>query len=269
MAGYRQFHGLSRPAFSKAISRDFLLVYPQLDELEGELDELRIEGGIGLLTGEMGIGKTTALRHFIGGLPEQACQVAYHGSTRHPVALLQGLLEALGVAPTRLRAMLLRQLSDRIGRIWHEQRKKTLLVVDDAHLLPDDLLEDLRLLTNFGLDAEDPMILLLVGHPALRKRLDTPVHLALLDRVRIQYRLEGLSREETAQYIERHIHHAGGKAELFAADARAAIFEHAQGIPRRINALALACLKKSATRKLQTIDRELVTAVLPLLKSES
>ena len=69
MAGYRQFHGLSRPAFGKAVSREFLLVYPQLEELEADLDELRLEGGIGLLTGEMGIGKTTALRHFLEGLP--------------------------------------------------------------------------------------------------------------------------------------------------------------------------------------------------------
>ncbi|MHB2019803.1 MAG: ExeA family protein [Candidatus Xenobia bacterium] len=184
------------------------------------------------------------------------------------MAVLQGLLESLGVAPTRLRATLLRQLSDRVARTWHEQRKKTLLVVDDAHLLPDDFLEDLRLSTNFGLDAEDPMILLLVGHPALRKRLNTPIHLALLDRVRVQYRLEGLSRDETAQYIERHMRHAGGKPEVFSDDARAAIFEHALGIPRRINRLALACLRRSATRKLQAVDRELVGAVLPLLKSE-
>ena len=77
MAGYRQFHNLTGPAFGKAVARQHLLVYPQLVELEDDLEELLIEGGIGLLTGEMGIGKTTALRHFLGGLEERACQVAY------------------------------------------------------------------------------------------------------------------------------------------------------------------------------------------------
>ena len=77
MAGYRQFHNLSGPAFGKSIARENLLVYPQLAELESELEELLGEGGVGLLTGEKGSGKTTGLRHFIGGLEERTCHVAY------------------------------------------------------------------------------------------------------------------------------------------------------------------------------------------------
>lgn len=268
MAGYRQFHNLTRPAFGKAVDRQHLLVYPQLVELEAELEELLVEGGIGLLTGEMGIGKTTGLRHFFSGLEERSCQVAYQGSNRHANALLESLVETLGVAPARQRSTLLRQLSTMAARTWLEQRKRTVIVVDDAHLLEDDLLEDLRLLTNFEMDAVDPLIIVLVGHPALRRRLRKPVHLALLDRVRMQYRLEGLSRDETAEYIEHHMRQAGGKGDVFTPEGKTAIFEHAQGIPRRINALALACLKKSATRKLHSIDAELVAAVASLLDKE-
>lgn len=268
MAGYRQFHNLTGPAFGKAVARQHLLVYPQLAELEVELEDLLVEGGIGLLTGEMGIGKTTALRHFLGGLEERSCQLAYQGSTRHATALLESLVEALGVTPARHRASLLRQLSTLCARTWHEQRKRTLVVVDDAHLLEDDLLEDLRLLTNFEMDAADPLIILLVGHPALRRRLRKPVHLAMLDRVRMQYRLEGLSRDETADYLEHHMRQAGGKGDVFTAEGKAAIFEHAQGIPRRINTLALACLKKSATRKLANVDAELVASVASLLDKD-
>lgn len=268
MAGYRQFHNLTGPAFGKAVARQHLLVYPQLVELEADLEELLVEGGVGLLTGEMGIGKTTALRHFLGGLEDRSCQVAYQGSTRHATTLLQGLVEALGVAPARQRAALLRQLSTLCARTWHEQRKRTLVVVDDTHLLEDDLLEDLRLLTNFEMDAVDPLIILLVGHPALRCRLRKPVHLALLDRVRMQYRLEGLSRDETIEYIELHMRQAGGKGEIFTPEGKAAIFDCAQGIPRRINTLALACLKKSATRKLHCIDAELVNAVNALISKD-
>jgi type II secretory pathway predicted ATPase ExeA len=261
MAGYRQLFNLTAPAFGKAVARQHLLVYPQLAELETDLEELLTEGGIGLLTGEMGIGKTTALRHFLGGMDERACQVAYQGSTRHATALLESLVESLGVTPARHRAMLLRQLGTLCARTWQEQRKRTLVVLDDAHLLDDALLEDFRLLTNFEMDAADPLIVLLVGHPALRRRLRKPVHLAMLDRVRMQYRLEGLSRDETAEYLDHHMRQAGGKGEVFTAEGKAAIFDHAQGIPRRINTLALACLKKAVTRKLHAVDAELVAAV--------
>ncbi len=265
MVGYRQFHGLSGPAFGKGLSRNALLVYPQLEELSEEIEELILEGGTGIVTGEMGIGKTTALRYNTEGLTERNCQVAYQGSNRHAVAVLQGLVECLGVTPARLRVALLRQLSQLVLRAWHEQRRKTLIVIDDAHLLEDSFLEDLRLLTNFEMDACEPLVLLFVGHPSLRQRLGRPVHLALLDRVRMQYRLEGLSCDETAHYIDRHLKHAGAKAEVFTQDAKSALFEHSQGIPRRINHLAREVLKKSAQRKVKPIDGSFVSTIVPLL----
>lgn len=266
--GYRQFYGLSGSAFGKSIARANLLVYSQLTELESELEELLLDGGSGLLTGEMGIGKTTAVRHYLGGLEERSCQLGYHGSSRHSTSVLEGLVEALGVAPARVRAGLLRQLSQLAARTWHEQRKKTLLVIDDAHLLEDSLLEDLRLLTNFDMDATDPIVLLLIGHPSLRMRLRRPVHLALLDRLRMQYRLEGLSRQETAQYLDHHLRQAGGNPDIFTADAKDAIFDYSQGIPRRINALALQTLKKGAARKSKTLDAAFVAMVVSLMDKE-
>lgn len=267
MAGYRQFHNLTRPPFGKSIEAGHLLLYPQLQELCEELDELVLEGGIGLLTGEMGIGKTTALRHYFSQLQKQSVQlqVAYSGSSRHGVALLSGLIESLGLVPGHLRVSLLRQLSHHIERTYREQRKKTLLVVDDAHLAEDGMLEDLRLATNFGMDSEDAVVLVLAGHPSLRARLAKPVHLALLDRVRLHYKLEGLSEDETCAYIDHHLKQAGGKPDIFAKAAKRAVFEHSGGIPRRINALALLALKKSTSRKLASIDADFIKAMLPML----
>jgi len=259
--GYRQFFGLSASAFGKSLSPASLLVYPQLNELSEELDCLLEDGGIGIVTGEMGMGKTTSIRHYFESLGERACQFCYQGDCRHPQAFLAGIVESLGVSPTRLRAGLLRQISGRVTRLYQEQRKKTLLVVDESHLLEDGLLEDLRLLTNYQMDTLDPLVVVLVGHPSLRLRLQRPVHQALWDRVRMAYRLEGLSGEETSDYIDCHLKHAGGKPDIFKANARIAIFELAQGIPRRINLLALQCLKKAAQRKLTGIDGDFVRTV--------
>lgn len=266
--GYRQFHGLSGPAFGKSLNPASLLVYPQLTELSEELDCLLEDGGIGIITGEMGMGKTTAMRRYFETVGERAFQFCYAGDCRHPQTFLSGIVERLGVSPTRLRAGLLRQISQRIDRLYQEQRLKTMLAVDECHLLEDSLLEDLRLLTNYQMDTLEPLVLVLIGHPGLRLRLQRPVHQALWDRVRMSYRLEGLSREETSDYIDCHLKHAGGKPEIFTPDARLAIFEVAQGIPRRINLLALQCLKKSAQRKLSKIDGAFVRTVNTMIQGQ-
>lgn len=264
MRGYRAFHGLTGAAFGRGIARSSLLVYQHLEEFTEEMETLLSDGGIGVLTGEMGIGKTTALRHYLGGLEERSVQVCYQGSSRHSTGVLEEIVEYLGVSPTRGRSSLLRQITQRVRRAYSEQRKRTLIVLDDAQMLEDGLLEDMRLLTNFEMDAEDALVLLLVGHPSLRMRLQKPVHLALWDRVRMHYRLEGLSREETSDYIDCHMVSAGGRGDTFMPDAKEAIFEQAQGIPRRINDLALTTLKKSAGRKLTPIDAAFVATVISL-----
>ena len=76
------------------------------------------------------------------------------------------------------------------------------------------------------------------------------------------YRLEGLSLEETHQYIDRHLEAAGGTGELFTSEAKVAMFEHSQGIPRRINRLGLAAVKLSARQKVSTIDEEMISVAV-------
>lgn len=268
MADYRSFHGLSAPAFGKRMEVAQLLMYPQLQELHEELETLLWEGGVGMVTGEMGMGKTTALRSYLAGVDRMSCDIAYAGSSRHPRGVLEQWVEGLGLAPSRYRSNLLRQLGTRAQRAYLEQRKKTLVLLDDAHLMEDGLLEDLRLLTNFEMDAQDPLVVVLVGHPALRLRLQRPVHLALWDRIRMHYRLEGLSREETFDYIDCHLKAAGAAPVLFTEGAKTALFDHSQGIPRRLNRLALEALKKSARRKATPIDEELVAAVVSTLQAD-
>ena len=140
-----------------------------------------------------------------------------------------------------------------------EQRKKTLIVLDDAQTVEESLLEDLRLLTNFEFDSCEPLALVLIGHPSLQNRLRKPIHLALWDRLRMLYRLEGLSLDETRQYVDRHLESAGGRVDLFTDEAKVALFDHSQGIPRRINRLALQAVKLSARNKVTTIDDKLIS----------
>ena len=260
--GYRDFHKLKRTVFGRGIPTKYLLDYAQAQELAGEFSALVDDGGIGVLIGEVGIGKTTALRAFIDGLEERSCKACYQGANKHSTAVLQEMVMQMGHNPAHLRAACLRQLSSAISRLWAEQRKKTFIIIDDAQTLEESLLEDLRLLTNFEFDSAEPLALLLIGHPALQNRLRKPVHLALWDRLRMLYRLEGLSLEETHQYIDRHLEAAGGRGDLFTAGAKVAVFEHSQGIPRRINRLGLEAVKLSARNKLKSVDEELISVAV-------
>ena len=159
--GYREFHGLKRTVFGRSIPPRQLLEYAQAQEVSGELSSLVEDGGIGLLIGEVGIGKTTALRSFIDGLEERVCKVCYQGANKHSLAVLQELVTQMGYQAAHLRATCLRQLSGAISRLWTEQRKKTLIVLDDAQTLEESVLEDLRLLTNFEFDSCEPLALVL------------------------------------------------------------------------------------------------------------
>ncbi len=260
--GYRDFHKLKRTVFGRSIPSRYLLDYQQAQELASEFSALVEDGGIGLLIGEVGIGKTTALRSYLDGLEERACKVCYQGCYKHSLAVLQEMVTQMGYQPAHLRATCLRQLSGAISKLWTEQRKKTFLILDDAQTLDENLLEDLRLMTNFELDSSEPLALLLIGHPSLQNRLRKPVHLALWDRLRMLYRLEGLSLEETHQYIDRHLEAAGGRGDLFTPEARVAVFEHSQGIPRRINRLCLEAVKLSARNKVSTIDEAIISVAV-------
>jgi len=141
MSGYKQFHGLSGPLFGKGLGPGALLVYPQLQELEDELEVLVEEGGVGVLSGEMGMGKTTALRHYIDQRSDRNVQALYHGSSRHSTALLEALAEGLGVAPARHRAALLRQVGQQVERTWHELSRDTHFPALRGHLLSRRALE--------------------------------------------------------------------------------------------------------------------------------
>ena len=97
--GYRKFHGFKGTVFGKSIPRKYLLDYGQARELSAEFSTLVEDGGIGLLIGEVGIGKTTAIRAFRDGLGERSCRVCYVGSVKHSTAVLQDFVLQMGYQP--------------------------------------------------------------------------------------------------------------------------------------------------------------------------
>ncbi len=136
------------------------------------------------------------------------------------------------------------------------------MVVDEAQHLRNDVLEDLRLLTNYAMDAERRLCLILVGLPELRRRLSMAVHESLAQRIVVRYHLGNLSREELAAYLAHRLALAGCHVPLFDPPATEALHQASQGVLRKINRIAHYALSAAAIAKTRQVNIELLQAAL-------
>ena len=131
---------------------------------------------------------------------------------------------------------------------------KALLEVPDH--LRNDVLEDLRLLTNFAMDSENRMCLILVGLTELRRRLSMAVHESLAQRLVVRHHLTGLQRDEVDAYVRHRLRLAGCELPLFEEAAVEALFQATRGLPRQINRIAHYALSAAALETAKTVNAE-------------
>lgn len=255
---YIAFFGLSGPAFSKTIPADRIYRYRDLEELHCYLTHAVADGAVAALTGPVGAGKSTAARAFLAGLDPNRVAVLYIGFTASDRGLFREMARGLGLAPAYLKGDLVVQLHTAIEHVWLNKRRQTLLVVDDAHLLPDALLVELRQLLNFQMDAATPLAMVLVGQPALRGRLKDPMHEALAQRTPVRCTLVGMSRAEATEYVAAHMDAVGGNPAVFADDALDLAYQHAKGLPRELNNVLVYALIRAAWQEEKSVDRRIV-----------
>ena len=125
------------------------------------------------------------------------------------------------------------------------------------------MLEDLRLLTNYEMDSQNRLCLLLIGQAELRRRLAMAVHEPLNQRIIVRYHISGLTRDETPAYLGHQLKLAGTEQPIFEPAAVEAIFQATNGLPRRINSLAHHALLAAALGKSKTVNPDHVQAALP------
>ena len=261
---YRKHFGLTRHPFAKEIAVEDLFVSTAARELEVRLGHLFDLRGIGLITGEVGSGKTTLCRKASCSLHSSLYRVFYvPNSTGNVMDLYKSISWEMSLPTERSRAALYRSIRGEVMRLCLEARIRPVLIVDEAQHLRTDVLEDLRLLTNYEMDSQNRLCLLLVGQAELRRRLSMAVHEALSQRIVIRHHLGGLSREELPLYLAHLLRLAGTELELFAPPAIEALFQATGGLPRRLNALAHHALMATALAKAKTVSAEHVQAALP------
>jgi type II secretory pathway predicted ATPase ExeA len=269
---YADFFSLRGVPFSITPDPRFLFL---ADTHQGVLEKITygIQGRMGfmLLTGEVGTGKTTMCRVLLDRLENSARTVYVINPSLSGLELIACILEDLGIegpAPGSRK--------EALDRLYHfllsaPNGSPVVIIVDDAQTMPQETLEDLRLLSNLETDEKKLLQMLLVGQPELLALLDRPELRQLKQRVAVHCRLDFLARNEVAGYIERRLAVAGNQGQVrFDPKAVRRIFKISSGIPRMVNKVCDLALTAAYTDDSHIVDarhvavasEELVVATL-------
>ena len=260
---YRAHFGFTHYPFERALQPDELFASSAAREAQARLQHLVELRGIGLVTGEVGSGKTTVCRQLAASLHPGLYRLFYVPlSTGNVMDMYKAIAWQLGLPVERSRATAYRAIHTEISRLTLDTKILPILVVDEAQHLRNEVLEDLRLLTNFAMDAERRLCLLLVGLTELRRRLTMAVHESLTQRIVVRYHLTGLTRDELPAYLTHRLQLAGCTLPVFEPAAVEALFQATQGLPRKINLIAHYALSAAALAKLRQVSAEHVQTAL-------
>ncbi|MEJ2610145.1 MAG: AAA family ATPase [Candidatus Thiodiazotropha sp.] len=260
---YENFYGFTEKPFTLLPDPSFLYLGDKHSTAYAMLEYgLISQAGFSVITGEVGSGKTTLIRHLLNRLEEDVSVGLVSSSHRDMGELLRWVLLAFGLDYRETEKVALHDLFTQFLIDQYAQNKRTVLIVDEAQNLQAQVLEELRLLSNINADKHQVLQIILVGQPQLREFLRHEDLLQFQQRVSVDYHLSALSEEETRAYIFHRTRMAGRSKPLFTRGASTLIYRASQGIPRVINTLCDAVLVYGFADQVTLLDSKLVIRVL-------
>jgi type II secretory pathway predicted ATPase ExeA len=263
------FFGFTRPPFGRDLAPGMLHRSVAHGEAVARIGWCITERRIGVITGEVGAGKTVAIRAALSTLDSSRYTVIY---LPNPTIGVRGIhhqiVLTLGGQPLVHHATLVPQTSDALAVEQAERGRTPVLVIDEAHLLDHPQLESIRMLTNHDMDSTSPFACLLVGQPTLRRRMKLGVLAALDQRIGLRYAMPPMTPEETGSYLRHHLSLAGRSDTLFSDDATALIHQTSRGYPRAINNLALQALVAAFAENKAIVDESSTRAAITEVTAE-
>lgn len=247
--------GFTHSPFPRSASDGALLRHPGVEQVLARLHFALERDSMAMVVAESGCGKSTLLALFARSLDAANYHlISTSLTTLAAFGFLASLCAATGLKTVRFKGQTASILISHLRGL----PKKAVLLVDEAHLLPDDSLEDLRLLSADDFDRRPPFALVLAGQPLLRERLAEPRHYALSQRIAVRARLRPLSETEVSLFLERHLKAAGSKKNPFSPEATTAVFHHSRGVPRLVQNLALQALLSAMAAGKKDVDQACV-----------
>jgi general secretion pathway protein A len=263
---YKTFYSLRRNPFEITPNPFFLfLTKGHTEALATLYYGISRHKGFVVMTGEVGTGKTLLVRSVLQLLKHSNVAYAYVFNSRlSSLEFLQYVAEDFGLAALgKTKNEVLLDLNKYlIAR--HEKKLTTVLVVDEAHHLSEEVLEEIRLLTNLETTQEKLLQILLVGQPELDEKLDSFDLRQLKQRIAVRSQLEPLDLQETTNYIQRRLQLAGATSstgDLFPEETIAEVYRHSRGIPRVINTLCENALIGAYARQLRSVPPDIIDEV--------
>ncbi|GAB4536242.1 MAG: AAA family ATPase [Thermodesulfovibrionia bacterium] len=258
---YEEFFNLRCKPFSKTPDPNFLFYSKAHEEALARLQLAVEEKEIVVLTGEIGSGKTTLSRALMDSLGDNYRIISILNPRLTAPQFLRIIARRFDIDHNQPKDDLLEAIHAKVFEDY-TNGITPVIIIDEAQLIPDrNTFEEIRLLTNFQLDDENLLSLILIGQPDLRKRLERKTYLPLRQRIGLFYHLNPLCDEEIREYIKHRLRLAGREAPLFSDDAIEAICKFSRGIPRNINNIASNSLFEAFGAGKEIIDRDIISDV--------
>ena len=247
--------GLSDWPFPKAPDPKALFRFAALDELIARLGFACALHGIALLTGDPGSGKSTALRLFLSSRDERTQPVVYLADSRlTPAEFYARVLDHFGITIGLTRSQRRRQFQTLMTDLGDGQQKDVTVIIDEAHELTPEMVQELRYVQNLYLDAQSPCTLILCGQSEIRAQLRLRSFEAVAQRITVRAHLPGFARQETAAFVAHGLRQAGVDRTLFTEGAIDALHSQSRGLMRPIASLATHALLDAALLDQQLVD---------------
>jgi general secretion pathway protein A len=257
---YLEYYGLTEPPFDITPNPRFLFYSGKhRDAFNHLLYGLRERKGFVQLTGEVGAGKTTLCRALLEQLDSRFSTALILNPVMTSEELVKAIALEFGLSPRGCDRLEILDLINRFLLQQVEQGRESVLIIDEAQDLTDDLLEQVRLLSNLETDNRKLLQIVLMGQPELRDRLNNHRLRQLRQRITVRYHLRPLTRHEVNQYVQHRLHVSGGNGTpCFTWPALWRVYHYAQGIPRLVNAVCDKALLAGYVAQTERIGFRLV-----------
>lgn len=262
---YCQHFGLKREPFSISPDPSFLYMGDSHEEALAQLVYgIKTRRGFAVLTGEVGTGKTTLIHRLMDELNGSVKTAYVFNMITSAKDLLRYVCEKFGIIDSlesREDVHDYLSLFERFLFRSQENGDNVALIIDEAQNLTTEVLENIRLLSNFETPRAKLLQILLVGQPELAVRLNTPELRQIKQRVALRHHLSNLDSAECTKYISTRLEIAGASVSLFASDALAAVYDYSNGIPRIINILCDNGLLAAYASRQPMVDGKMIREI--------
>jgi len=258
-----EYFEFKKSPFDKDIPEEELYLNSSNEECLSRLEYAIKEKRFAVITGDSGSGKTTILRKLVSSIDRNKYQTYYvSDSALTPRNFYYELLNQMGCSAKFYRGDAKRQLHKEIWQMVEEKGRVPVIIVDEAHLLTREMLEEIRFLLNFKMDSYNPLSLILSGQTELRETLRKQIYEAISQRVQVRYHMQPMDRKETEGYISRHMEYAGRTIELFSDRAVDVVHDYTGGVLRKINTACISSLMYAVGQKKRIIDDYMMEYVI-------